>query len=247
MLHDFIATERHLIVFLSPVALDVSRFMRQKGGFSELWSWQPGRGTEIIAVPIDDPDAAVRFAVDPFYQWHFANAFDRGGEAVVDFVRYPDFDSFRDLGDPGSGGVSPGVLCRARLDLAAETFEVEQLAADPVEFPQVHPGVAGAEHQLVWMTGGELDGLIGWDAATGKLERGTLPDGWVTSEVVFAPRRGRAAERDGYLLGMVYDAGADRSGVAVWDAARIAEPVAVAWYDHRIPITFHGVWVPFTE
>lgn len=242
MLHDFIATERYLIVFLSPVALSISRFMLARGSFDDLWSWQPERGTEVICVPIDEPDKVARFAVDPFYQWHFANAFDRGGEAVIDFVRYPNFDSFYDLAEPGDG-VAPGTLCRARLDPAAETLAIEPVADLAVEFPRVHPAVCGAEHRRVWMAAGDLDRVACWDAETGELESAALPDGWVTSEVLLAPRPGGDGERDGYLLGMVYDAAADRSGVAVWDATRLAEPVATAWFDHRIPITFHGIWV----
>ena len=52
------------------------------------------------------------FTADAFFTWHYANAFERGGEIVVDFVRYPDFDSNRWLGElfrghgRGAGGVS---------------------------------------------------------------------------------------------------------------------------------------------
>ena len=49
-------------------------------------------------MPIDRPTEIVRFTTDAFYQWHFANAFTRGDELVVDYVRYRDFESFHEIG-----------------------------------------------------------------------------------------------------------------------------------------------------
>src|SRR5690606_9746382 len=51
MLHDFIATDTHLVFFLSPVRVDVPRMFLQLGGFTELFRWKPELGTEIICVP----------------------------------------------------------------------------------------------------------------------------------------------------------------------------------------------------
>ncbi|MEY2936184.1 MAG: hypothetical protein RL033_6933, partial [Pseudomonadota bacterium] len=72
MLHDFIATDSHLIFFLSPVRIDLTRMLLQWGGFAEMFRWQPELGTEVICVPIDRPGEVVRFRAEPFYQWHFA-------------------------------------------------------------------------------------------------------------------------------------------------------------------------------
>jgi all-trans-8'-apo-beta-carotenal 15,15'-oxygenase len=62
---------------------------------------------------------------------------------------------------------------------------------------------------------------------------------------MFVPRRGGAAEDDGWLLTMVYDASLDRSYLAVLDAREPGSPVkAKATFDHHIPPGFHGSWVP---
>src|SRR5262249_806887 len=94
MLHDFIATDTHLVFFISPVRVSVPRILLQIGNFADFFRWKPELGTEIICVPIDRPDEPVRIATDAFYQWHFANARDDGGTIIVDYVRYPTFDSF---------------------------------------------------------------------------------------------------------------------------------------------------------
>jgi len=37
----------------------------------------------------------------------------------------------------------------------------------------------------------------------------------------------------------------DRAFVAVYDAARIPDgPIAKIWFDHHVPITFHGTFAP---
>ena len=65
------------------------------------------------------------------------------------------------------------------------------------------------------------------------------------SEPVFVPRPGATAEDDGWVLTLVYDGRADASHLAVLDGARLEDgPVARAWFDHPVPITFHGSWLP---
>ena len=92
MLHDFIATDTHLVFFVSPVRLDVPRMLLSIGSFEQLFRWRPEQGTEVICVPIDRPTEVLRFTTSAFYQWHFANAFGRANELIVDYVRYATFD-----------------------------------------------------------------------------------------------------------------------------------------------------------
>lgn len=93
MIHDFIATERHLVFFAPPLRLKVLRQLLGQGTYSENLAWRPELGTEVLVIPIDEPERLNRFTVEPFFQWHFANAFERGEEIVIDYVRYPDFST----------------------------------------------------------------------------------------------------------------------------------------------------------
>ena len=62
---------------------------------------------------------------------------------------------------------------------------------------------------------------------------------------MFVPAPGAADETAGWLLTLVHDGRADASYLAVLDAARLEDgPVARAWFDHAVPITFHGSWLP---
>jgi all-trans-8'-apo-beta-carotenal 15,15'-oxygenase len=242
MLHDFIATATHLIVFLSPVRVDVPRMLLQVGSFQELFRWRPELGTEIICVPIDRPTEVVRFTTDAFYQWHFANAFDRGTQLVVDYVRYDAFDSFYEIGALGEGKLTAplgaGRAHRAVIDLHARTLRSEPLHDLSCEFPVVAAGRTGVEHAVTYAAIDDLRGIARYDAA-GTVIRHDLPDTQRASEPVFVPRG--TAEDDGWLLSLCHDGPSRRAFLAIYDARR---PIARAWFDHQVPITFHGTFAP---
>jgi all-trans-8'-apo-beta-carotenal 15,15'-oxygenase len=249
MLHDFIATDTHLVFFLSPVRIDVPRMLLQIGGFQDLFKWKPELGTEIIAVPIDRPSEAVRFTTDAFYQWHFTNAFTRGRQLVIDYVRYPSFDSFYEIGQYARGGsgaaLDKSAAHRAVIDLDAKTLRSEPVLQRACEFPTVAPGREGREHTVSYLALGSVQGIGKLDARTSSLAEHRLPDTQRITEPLFVPRANATAEDDGYVLALCHDGPTNRAFVSVYDAARIPDgPLARAWFDHQVPITFHGTYVP---
>jgi len=233
MLHDFIATESHLVFFVSPVRVNVPRAMLQLGDFKQLFRWQPEHGTEVICVPIDRPTEVVRFTIDAFYQWHFANAFTRGDEIVVDYARYRDFQSFRAFSNREGieGNPLAGRYHRATIDLTRRTFLTEQLADRSVEFPTVAPTDAGREHALAYAA---FDGL----RAIGSIDRaGTI----LSHAVDVSERITEPLFVNGFLMSLCHVR--DAAYVAIYDARRIPDgPVAKIWLDHHVPITFHGTF-----
>jgi len=249
MLHDFIATETHLVFFVSPVRVDVPRVLLQLGEFEQLFRWRPELATEVICVPIDRPDQPVRFETDAFFQWHFVNAFDHRGEIVVDYVRYPTFESFHSLGQLGRGG-GPGALTHGRLHRAILNLRTRTLRSEPMselgcEFPTIAPGSEGQAHAATYLVLGELRGIGRFEAASRTLVHHDLPPSQHVTEPLFVARPGATHPGDGWLLALGHDGPSARAFVAVYDAARLAEgPVARAWFDHHIPITFHGTFVP---
>jgi all-trans-8'-apo-beta-carotenal 15,15'-oxygenase len=249
MLHDFIATDTHLIFFVSPVRVDVPRMMLQIGGFQEMFRWKPELGTEVICVPIDRPSEVVRFTTDAFYQWHFTNAFTRGHELVIDYVRYPSFDTFYEIGQfanqGGARALSESEAHRATIDLTRKTLRSEPVLARACEFPTVAPGVEGREHALSYLALDSLAGIGKLDARTGALSEHRVPDTQRVSEPLFVPRANPKAEDDGWLVALSHDGPTNRAFIAIYDAARVPDgPIARAWFDHQVPITFHGTFVP---
>lgn len=254
MIHDFIATTKHLVFFCPPLWLDIKRAALNLGIYEENLRWRPHEGTEVLIVPLDEPDRPISFQTDAFFQWHFVNAYEDGAEIVVDFIHY---DAFR----PSSQWLRSflhktprvniqGVPKRARIDPTRQSVRLEDVGEFVGEFPKTNPRTAGARHRHFWMAshsdpGGDKDGL--WDGLakidpeTGKSERIMIGDGQHSSEPVFVPRPNGTDEDDGWLLVACYDVPSARSFVAVLDARTPSRPpLARLWFTHHIPMAFHG-------
>ncbi len=246
MLHDFIATDHHLVFFVSPVRVDVPRMLLGLGAFDQLFRWRPSLGTEVIVTPIDRPRDVTRFTTEAFYQWHFANAFERDGDIVIDYIRYPSFDSFYDIGRIASGGsanVLPGRYHRATLSVAARTLRSEPVLDRACEFPTLAPGAEGRPTNTTYLVLGDLAAIGKLDPNTGTVITHELPAGQRTTEPLFVRRPNATRDDDGHILALQHDESTNRACLAVYDAARLPDgPVARAWFDHQVPITFHGVF-----
>lgn len=255
MIHDFIATDRHLVFFAPPLRLRILRMLLGLGAFCDNLRWRPEEGTEVLVVPIDAPTAVRRFTVPAFYQWHYATAFERGDEVVVDYIRYPDFSSNEWLYQVIEGRAATtisGQLHRATLDPARGTLRDEPLVATVAcEFPRV--ARAGGANRFVYVAAhsgeeaahGMFDQVARLDLERDRVDAVALGDGQYPSEPVFVRRPGGSDEDDGWLLTLVYDATRDRSGVAVLDARDLpGGAIATAWFDHHVPFTFHGNFSP---
>jgi all-trans-8'-apo-beta-carotenal 15,15'-oxygenase len=262
MIHDAAVTDRHFVFFISPLRFRMMRAGFGFGSFSDNMMWEPELGTEVVVVPLDQPDRPIRMQTEPFFQWHFANAYERrshsggsNGEIAVDLVRYPDFRSNRYVGQlkDGEMQVDPEpAFWRAVLDLQARRIVWEKRNEERGEFPRIHPDYQGCHYRYAWMAGHShhtvarerpWDVLARMDVETGERRVVGLDGGGVPSEPILLPRSGD--EEDGYLLTLVYDPGRHASYVAVLDARRFEEgPVARVWFDHHIPPTLHGAAVP---
>jgi all-trans-8'-apo-beta-carotenal 15,15'-oxygenase len=254
MIHDFIATERQLVFFAPPLRLRVLRQIVGIGAFGDNLRWRPEEGTEVIVVPIDAPTAPRRFTVPAFYQWHFATAFERGDELVVDYVRYPDFASNRWLTEIMDGPARTpigGTLHRAVLDPGRGTFVDEERAGVACEFPRVarvaqaNRFVYVAAHSDAEAGRGMFDRVARIDLERGGVDSVAPGPSQYPSEPVFVRRPDAQNEDDGWLLTLVYDGVTDASAIAILDARDLGRGVlARAWFDHHVPFTFHGNFAP---
>lgn len=258
MLHDFMVTENYMLFFLAPAKLQVFRGLFTISPWNKLFKWDPQESTEVFIIPIDRPDEMVRFSTEAFYQWHFANAYEHGNDIIVDYVRYPDFSTFEALGDGtrfGKGRASArwGAFHRARINVETRSFDSQEVWGGACEFPRIHPDKPAQEYKYTWLSTEPLLEEVGQvphsivrinvtngDVVTHELDGDEYP-----SEPVFVPRQGAKEEDDGYILSLVYEPVSHTSYLGVYDGRDLnAGPLAKVWFDHHIPVTFHGNWVP---
>jgi all-trans-8'-apo-beta-carotenal 15,15'-oxygenase len=256
-LHDFMVTQNFAVFFVPPIRVQPSAILLGRKTVSQILHWDPNQGTEVIIIPLDAPHTPIRFHVDPFYQWHFANAYETDKRRiVVDLVKYRDFQSFHWLDAITRGPTNieaPGYLSRAIID-PCQSLSWRRLSEQPAEFPRVAPGFQGRDYQYVYFTAhkdlqatknGLQDRLVKLDLKSGQEEIFIAANGEYVGEPIFVPRSGPTQEDHGYLLSMIYSSTNDQSRLAIFDAQKLsAGPIGEALFDHRIPMSFHGSWIP---
>jgi carotenoid cleavage dioxygenase-like enzyme len=253
MMHDFAITRDHVVFMLCPLVFSFEDMARRGGPFS----WEPERGTRLGVMPRNGGNADVRwFDTDPCYVFHPMNAYDDGTTVVVDVARYKRLDfmmpsaarnpEWRDDGDAR--------LHRWRIDTAAGGVRSEPLDDLGCEFPRVDERLLGRPHRFGYVAArGPEQGddrmprwtaLRRYDLERGRSETRAFGAGNGVGEPLFIPRQAGAAEDDGWVIVLAYDAGRDSSDLHVLDARHITdEPVAVVHLPHRVPYGFHGNWV----
>jgi carotenoid cleavage dioxygenase len=179
------------------------------------------------------------------------NAYDEpGGKGIVlDVVRHPSMFRTHLLG-PSEGTPT---LERWHLDGNGGAVKEERLDDHGQEFPRVDERVVGRPHRYGYAVAvGTNDDIVGAESmlVCHDLERGTSVErsfgrGAVVGEAVFVPRADDAVEDDGWLLTLAYSPDKDTSALYVLNAADPAgEPQAVVELPQRVPVGFHGNWVP---
>jgi carotenoid cleavage dioxygenase-like enzyme len=135
-----------------------------------------------------------------------------------------------------------------RIPHDRDEIRKEVLCDAAMEFGQIDRRRAGLRHRHLWGLNASRDhhfAIVHADLETGVEDCFRLPDGEFASEALFAPKGPGAAEGEGYILAIFYRAAGHASHLAVFDAQRVGEgPIARAHFDHHIPSSFHGTWVP---
>lgn len=249
MMHDVAVSASHVVWFDLPAVFDLDSFIA--GGPSV--RWQPEHGARIGVMPRDGGNDDVRWIdVEPFYVFHFLNAFDDGdGTVVVDGCRSARLPTA--FGDEELDAPVRPALHRWRIDPAAGTVTDEPIDDRPVDFPRVSPAAETranrygyVAHASTWDTDiARFDGFVKHDLARGTSTAHAFGPGKVSGEPVFAPDAGGGDEDAGWLLTFVEDLATRTSTVEIVDARDLAAgSVASVAIPRRVPFGFHGSWLP---
>jgi carotenoid cleavage dioxygenase len=252
MIHDFMVTDRHILIPVLPLTGSLERAMRGQSPFA----WEPEAGAFVGVLARDQSIDKMRwFKTDPNYVFHVMNSWEEGNKIFADVMEYPSAPLFPNAdGTPGER--SAATLRRWTFDLAGNSDVIKRETLDDMsgEFPRVDDRRAGLSYRHGWFaarSGREFDihfdAIAHFDTHTGKRAVYTLDRGDVTSEPVFVERGPGAAEGDGWILAVVYRGNENRSDLIVLDAQDVSKgPIATAKLPRRVPFGFHGNWAPVT-
>lgn len=254
--HAFSLTERYAVVPAAPFGVDFGHLLRlvpRGGTFLDAFAPRdaPARfhvldrttGAQVAAVP-----------ADPFFVYHFANAYEDGDAVVVDCVAFADeraitgltVDALR-VDDPA---LPRGDFVRFRLPLDGGHATRETLHYGPVELPTIHyRRYNGRPYRYAYLAATDR-GSLPTAVAKVDLEAVTCRRWGVAGvhpgEPLFVPAPDPETEDDGVLLSLALDARADRSVLVCLDAGTLTER-ARAPLPHRVPYGFHGQFYGATD
>jgi carotenoid cleavage dioxygenase len=118
------------------------------------------------------------------------------------------------------------------------------------EFPRFDERLTGRPYRHAYTVGFDFDfslaqQLNAYDLATGRHAVHKFGLGRIPSEAVFVPRAPDAVENDGWLVNYVTDMNTGTTDFVVLNAADVAgPPQAVVHLPVRVPLGFHGNWIP---
>ncbi len=252
MVHDFVVTDRHLVLVLPPYVVDpglgAASFL---GGHA----WRPELGSRVLVVAKDDFEERRWFHLPAGFGFHHGNGWEEAdGTIRFDHCLAPDPTVLRDqFCGFMRGRLEPSSQPRyTNVVLRPDGSATTEVAGGIAEFPRIAPVRTGRRNRFVYTLGGDgarsgypLHQVVKRDLERGAEELHDYGTGVFAEEHVFVPRPGGAGEDDGWLVGTILDYRRGATAVAVLDARRPADgPVAMAWLDQPLPLGFHGWFSP---
>ena len=247
-MHDFTATDRHVILVLQPWVF-ATHAMPVTAGLA----WRPEMGTQVLVLDKDDLSKRRLYELPGFFHFHLGDAWaERDGTIRFDVAASGDprfaVDGARVLVD--GHGVVPGDPAKLALITLRPDGRADMTYSDVVgEFPKADPRRAGLKRSLTAHTSGETrgrplpTGLAVHDWDSGRSHAFEFGVHQVVEEAVFVPKPGATAERDAWLVGPSVNLKDGRTELHVFGVARIEDgPVATWQADVALPAGFHGVW-----
>ena len=245
-MHSFGLSERWIVLAEFPYTVNPLKVATSGRPYIENYRWEPENGTRFTLIDRGTGEAVGPFEADPWFGFHHINAYEDGGEVVVDICVFEDAQIIQDLylehlraGKP----VPEPQVRRFRIDPASGTVSDELLVEQGFELPRINYGRCNERpYRYAWGVGrgesGWLELIVKADLERRETKLWSEP-GCFPGEPVFVAEPGASDEDAGVLLSVVLDAGTERSFLLVLDAQTLDE-LARAEAPHHIPFGFHG-------
>lgn len=235
-MHSFAVTENYVILTEFPFVVKPVDLITKGKAFIKNFEWKPERGTQFTVVERATGNLIGRYPAEPFFAFHHANAFERGGELVVDIVCYDDPSIVADIDEEVMTRVD-----RFTLSLAERSLNRETLMSGQIEFPRIREEYDGRPYRYLYLTetgdsnapplyklNTETKEVVHWS------EEGCHP-----GEPIFVPSPESQLEDEGVVLSIVIDQIHHSSFLLVLEASSFKE-LGRARVSHLIPAGLHG-------
>lgn len=249
-MHSFGMTKNYFIVAESPFVVQSIKLILCNRPFIENYYWNKNRGTKLYFIDRKSGRLIHKKEIEPFFYFHFVNAFENESEVIFDIVTYPDAEIIESyyldrLQNPDEK-IPPGRLKRFTIDLNKKNYEVKTLSKEGIELPVMDYDryYGDYEYRFVYAMGLKNDRSRFYDQITKiDIQNNTAlfwnSEGCYPGEPVFIPSPDSTGEDDGVLLSLVLDTGANQSYLLILEANTLKEITRIN-APEPILVGFHG-------
>ena len=251
MIHDFAVTDNYVAFMEMPVRFS---WLSVISGSPLPFKWDDAAPSRIGVMPRTGTNADVKwFDIPAFFVFHIMNSFEQGDEVIIDAARYDKL-----WVKSSSDFFHPARLSRFAMNMKTGKASVQQIHEHSMEFPQVNRNYWTKDYRYGYslVVDEKNDsperqehaegGIRKYDVKTGEVDNYLPGPALTPAEAIFIPAsESGGAEDEGYLASYVYDKNSETSAFCLFDATNVsAGPIAKVPLPVRVPVGFHGVWVP---
>ena len=247
-IHDFTATDRHLVIVLQPWIQDHFQLP-----YAASLTWRPELATQVLVLDKDDLTKRRVFELPAFFFFHLGDAWaDKAGAIHFDAC----IDSDASFAAAGASAILTGQYKKGPapklvlISLGADGLATMTPSGGAGEFPRADARFAGAARRYTTHSDVRSEtkplfqgvAVTDWQAQT--TQRFDYGAHQAAEELLFTPRPGAAEEFDGWLIGTTLNLKARATELHVFDARHVADGPVASWRAQAtLPVGFHGAFV----
>lgn len=257
MIHDFMITPTKIVIIAPPYTASNA----DGDAFVNLFKWRATDPTLVLVIDKADLTNVSQIEIDPFWVYHFGNAYDiSASEIGFDFALHddPSFmtkDAFSAMDGSWDGAASAASrYVQARVNLKSKTIHLDKAPEfGQVEFIQTdaRENLSSHRHSLMLAQPGGasvfgFSRLVLVDRNTGNASSFDVGNTEVLEEHLIVPKPG--GENGFWIVGTALDWQKGTTSLSVYDGLHLADgPIMKAEMDLALPLGLHGTFIQAVE
>ena len=246
MLHDFLITQKHILLILPSLKSSKTTNSNKQGFFSRI-SFDKHQAMRVLVISKADLTLKKEYQLAAGFAFHYGNAWEEhDGTIRFDASLYPNVDVLHHLSKVMQGNTSePHTDAQTALfTLKPNGSSSQTVLAGNSEFPKVCDHLVGLKNNYLYHLSSQehsiwSDTVSRLDVNSGHLDQFKFGSDFLVEEhVTVCPKN---KEGTGYLIGTALHVPSKRTCVNIFSANNLTQgPVARAWLSHHLPLGFHG-------
>lgn len=246
MLHDFLITDKHLLVILPSLKMKMSSDKFRQGLYSSI-KFSQNLPMRVLVINKTDLTLKREYELPPAFAFHYGNAWEeKDGTIRFDASLYPNVDILHNLSNIMRGKVdtphtnAKTVFFKLNIDGTATQNSTELIS----EFPRICEHLTGLKNKVLYHLSSSSyslwnDTVSSLNIDSGKQDQFNFGKDYLVEEhISVCPKQ---IEGTGYLIGTALHVPSKRTCLNIFKANNLANgPVARAWLSHHLPLGFHG-------